>query len=152
MKCGKCGNANCGSECHKQFNWWGNQFGYNPNGYSNAPVVQQNWWNEQFAPQVIGVGETSNAQLTIEIEKCAQAAYNEMATNGDLQALYNGGYTDSEVRSLLKEACIEQILQVEDESESILYSPIEMKAWVLTLAFLGTTTLGGIIGYMVGRR
>jgi len=157
MTCGSCGNGgNCGSDCSKPSGWWDNEFGYNPYGYNQAPVVRPNWWNEQFAPQVIGVGKT-NAELTIEIEKCAEAAYGVMQANGDLATLLNNGYSNQDVRNMIIEKCTEEITGAKIEEDRLIYQntmngTVVAKTWLAVSMVAIPAIATGVIGYFIGKR
>lgn len=158
MTCGNCGNGGkCGGDCSKPSGWWDNEFGYNPYGYNQAPVVRPNWWNEQFAPQVIGVGAVPNsdetAAQTLEIEKCTEDVMYQMGTNGGIQDMYAAGYTYNEIREIVRNKCKEEILGATASVEvSFISKPVTMRTWVAALAFVGTATVGGLIGYMAGKK
>lgn len=149
--CGSCGNGgNCGSDCSKPSGWWDNEFGYNPYGYNQAPVVRPNWWNEQFAPQVIGVGKST----AVDIENCVQNAYSLLQNSAELQAMYDAGYTDDQIKQILREECTKQLGGGEDRLvyQDKMNGTVVAKTWVAAAAIVVPAIATGLIGYFVGKR
>jgi len=138
---GQCGG--CGNECNKPTNWWDNQFGFNPSGYSDAPVVQQNWWNEQFSPHMVGVGAVN------EIAVCTDTAIEKAKNSGDYQRLLDAGYNDEQITDAIWEECKRQ-LESED-TKTGKADTVTVKTLTAVGVVAGTAIVSGIVGVLIGK-
>jgi len=139
---GQCGG--CGNECNKSSNWWGNEFGFNPSGYSDAPVVQQNWWNEQFSPRMVGVGAVN------EIAVCTDTAIEKAKNSGDYQRLLDAGYTDEQITDAIWAECAKQ-LEDDSKEHTALGKPVTVKTGTVIAVVAGTAIVSGIVGVLIGK-